>query len=169
MNHLWIPSIIVTAFFLVSCGSAQPGNAAEEFPQEPKPVPPHETLSGSENILPQPTAQESIEYSNAPVEKFASLVKNDLAQSLGISTEQIEVIATQTITWPNSALGCPAPGKVYAQGNVPGYRITIATNGQQYTYHTDLNGRFILCPSNDPDEGLPTGPTAGPNIDVPNK
>lgn len=167
MKYLWMPWVVAAAFFLVSCGPAQPGDSSEDFLPNPKPIPVQDTTPNSDQGLPQPTDQESIEYSNAPVEKFINLTKHDLAQSLGIVPEQIEFVAAQPITWPNSALGCPAPGKVYPQGSVPGYRITIKANGQEYIYHTDLNGQFVLCPGNDENEGLPTGPTVEPNIGVP--
>ncbi|MCC6300874.1 MAG: hypothetical protein IT314_16430 [Anaerolineales bacterium] len=163
MKYLWIPWVVVTAFLLGSCGPAQTSNPSENILPDSQSTPVQETTPNSDQA-----DQESIEYPNAPVEKFVNLVTNDLFRSTGIAPDQIEVVAAQKITWPNSALGCPAPGKVYTQGTVPGYRITIKANGQEYIYHTDLNGGFVLCPGNDETEGLPTGPTAGPNIGVPN-
>ena len=167
MKYRWVPLLIVNVFLLVSCGGGSAGEPALDAPQEPQPVPTQEVASTPDSVLPQPTPQENIDLSNAPVEKFVGIAKNDLARSLGITVEQVELVNTQAVTWLNSALGCPAPGKMYAKGQVPGYRIDLSANGQEYTYHTDLNGNFVLCPAIDQEEGLPIGPTTGPNIGVP--
>ncbi len=167
MNYRWIPFLIVNLFLLASCGAGSAGEPVVDAPQEPQPVPTQEITSTPESIFPQSTPQENIDFSNAPVEKFISITKDDLARSLGIAIEQVELVNTQPFTWLNSALGCPAPGKTYPQGQVPGYRIDLSANGQEYTYHTDLNGNFVLCPAIDQEEGLPIGPTTGPNIGVP--
>ncbi|HMB23726.1 MAG: hypothetical protein ACM33V_12895 [Chloroflexota bacterium] len=107
-----------------------------------------------------------------PVEKFVSLAKEDLAERLKIATDQITLVKTADMTWPNAALGCPSPGKVYAQGRVPGYQIRLEAGGTEYVYNTDLSGQIILCPQYDPDDldALPStkqGPT--PHIDPPIK
>ncbi|HMS01075.1 MAG TPA: hypothetical protein PKE62_17640 [Anaerolineales bacterium] len=167
MKYTWIPFLIVNLFLLVGCGGGSASEPVLDAPQEPQPVPTQEIASTPDNILPQSTPQENIDFSNAPVEKFISIAKDDLARSLGITVEQVELVNAQAMTWLNSALGCPAPGKIYAQGQVPGYRIDLSANGQEYTYHTDLNGNFVLCPTIDQEEGLPMGPTTGPNIGVP--
>lgn len=107
------------------------------------------------------------DYSSAPLEKFVALTKKDLANQLNINIEAISLTDSVQITWPNSALGCPRPGEVYAQGLVPGYRIRLKANQIEYIYHTDLNGSFILCPSvsEDSNSGIP--PVPGPTIGVP--
>lgn len=107
-----------------------------------------------------------------PVEKFVSLAKEDLAGRLTIAIDQITLLRTTEMTWPNAALGCPSPGKVYAQGRVPGYQIRLEAGGTEYVYNTDLSGQIILCPQYDPDDldSLPStkqGPT--PHIDPPIK
>lgn len=81
-----------------------------------------------------------------PVEKYVSLAKKDLASRLKIETEKIMLVQAEQIIWPDAALGCPGPGKIYAQGRVPGYRIWLEVEGKEYDYHTDLAGQAILCP-----------------------
>lgn len=167
MKYRWVPLLIANMFVLASCGGWSDGEPSFDAPQEPQPVPTQEIASTPVSVLPQPTPQEKIDFSDAPVEKFVSIAKDDLARSLGIPVDQVDLVNTQAITWLNSALGCPAPGKTYPQGTVPGYRIDLSANGQEYTYHTDLNGNFVLCSAVDQEEGLPIGPTTGPNIGVP--
>ena len=109
-----------------------------------------------------------------PVEKFVGLAKKDLAASLNFDVAQISLGSTMAMVWPNAALGCPRPGKVYAQGRVPGYKIWLSVGEQEYIYHTDLTGQVVFCPEenlDNLDNVLPQsgGPTQDPNIGVPIK
>ena len=111
-----------------------------------------------------------------PADKFVDLTKKDLASHLNIEMEQITLREAMAIDWPDASLGCPSPGKVYAQGRVPGYKIWLEADGTEYIYHTDLTGQVILCadPYLDLDnlDSLPptsSGPTQDPNIGVPIK
>ncbi len=47
-------------------------------------------------------------------------------------------------TWPDTSLGCPQKGMMYAQVITPGFRVVLAVNDQDYEYHTD-NARVVLC------------------------
>lgn len=69
----------------------------------------------------------------------------DLAQRLDVSQEDISVVSSQIIQWRNAALGCPEPGKVYAQVVTPGFRFVLSYGGQEYHYHSDINGSPFLC------------------------
>jgi len=83
--------------------------------------------------------------------KFTAIVRQDLATRLSMDVEAISVISLESIEWPNGALGCPAPGKVYTQGTVPGFRIRLEAEDQEYSYHTDRRGQFLLCPEENVD------------------
>ena len=107
--------------------------------------------------------------SSALEDKFSGLAKEELAKILSVDASQITVVAITEMTWPNSSLGCPAPGVVYAQGRVPGYRIVLGIGDVLYTYHSDLVGQVLSCPSGDVREELPMGPTTAPEIGVPIK
>jgi hypothetical protein len=69
----------------------------------------------------------------------------DLATRLGLDVSEITVASAETREWADSSFGCPAPGYAYAQVITSGYQITLEAGGEQYTYHTDLNGNFVLC------------------------
>lgn len=104
--------------------------------------------------------------------KITQLVTKDLATRLSVDVEGIRLASAKAIVWPNAALGCPSPGKVYAQGRVPGYQIRLEAGGTEYVYNTDQSGQFILCPQPDPDDPdalspTTTGPT--PHIGPPIK
>ena len=100
-----------------------------------------------------------------PVEKFVSLSKKDLASRLQIDASAISLVRAENITWLNTALGCPRPGKFYPRGRIPGYRVWLNAEGKEYLYHTDYHGQVILCPELNPD--VPGPATPSPNIGVP--
>jgi len=75
-----------------------------------------------------------------PIER----AREDLAQRLGVSVEEIEVQAVEAVEWPDASLGCPQPGMMYAQVITPGYRILLQVGGKTYEYHSDRK-RVILC------------------------
>lgn len=172
MRTHWIALISLLSLALGSC---IPPQATDEDvqplePQLPALVDPLPT--SSENTLPPlgPTQQEFPEASSVPSEKYVDIAKHELADLLNINIDQITVLNIMKRTWPNAALGCPAPGKVYAQGLVPGHRIWLEAGGKEYIYHTDLNGRIILCPELNPDDLnslIPATPGPTQQIGVP--
>jgi len=84
-----------------------------------------------------------------PIEERA---REALANWLGISGGEIEVIEVEEVEWPDTSLGCPQPGMVYAQVIVPGWRVVMRVGDEVYEYHAG-GGHAVLC-----DEGnLPLG------------
>jgi len=73
------------------------------------------------------------------------LAKNNLAQRLGVSAEQIELVNATRMTWPDVSLGCPKRGVLYIQVLTDGYLILFEVNGTSYEYHTDSGEHIILC------------------------
>jgi len=72
--------------------------------------------------------------------------KEDLAQRLGVAVEEITVLKVEAVEWPDTSLGCPRPGEMYAQVITPGYRIILEVRGNRYEYHSDNQGkRLVLC------------------------
>jgi uncharacterized protein YgiM (DUF1202 family) len=64
-----------------------------------------------------------------------------------LPASEIQVSSIQAVNWPNTQLGCPADDVSGAEVITPGYLIILMARGQQYEYHTDLNGRIVLCQS----------------------
>ena len=109
--------------------------------------------------------QESIEKSGepalAPVEKPAedavateppgdvppvtAAARTKLAEALGISEEQIEVLETRSVAWRSSALGCPDPDKMYAQVITQGWFVRLTVGQIEYRYHAGLDGVPFTC------------------------
>ena len=69
----------------------------------------------------------------------------DGAARLGSAAGQLSVERVERREWPNSGLGCPQPGMMYAQVITPGYLIVVSGGGKRLEYHTDLRGRAVMC------------------------
>ena len=89
-----------------------------------------------------PTTVEAPTGSEAAI----ALAKDDLAGRLGVAVEKITALGVESVEWPDTSLGCPQPGMMYAQVITPGYRIILRVGGEQYEYHSDNEGRqLVLC------------------------
>ncbi len=69
----------------------------------------------------------------------------DLSRRLGIDAQEISVVVDEEVTWRNSSLGCPEPGRVYGQGLVDGRRLVLRAEGREYAYHSDGTKKPFLC------------------------
>ena len=93
-----------------------------------------------------------------------NLFVDDLAQRALVRRESITVLEAAQREWPDGSLGCATPGMNYMQMVTPGYLVRLQANGQSYSYHSDLKGRFVLC-----DGGVPAPPAKRPASDKPAK
>ena len=84
---------------------------------------------------------------DASAEKMIELVRNHLAEKVGMATEQILLSEVKAVVWRDASLGCPKPAVDYIQVETPGYRIVLEAAGNTYNYHTDQDKRFVLCRS----------------------
>jgi hypothetical protein len=87
----------------------------------------------------------SAESEQKALERLAELATAELADQLAVETEEIELIETEAVQWPDSSLGCPQPGMMYAQVITPGYRLMLEVDGQVYVFHTDSSQRVVRC------------------------
>jgi hypothetical protein len=133
----WLnPIELVFAMLILASGVAVGlaiGASAESEPDRPRP----EINVGQVRVVDDAHPADS----GAPV----VAAKADLAERLGVDETQITVISAESVDWPNSALGCPEPGRAYSQAITPGYRIVLAVDGATYAYHASRNGSPFLC------------------------
>ncbi len=80
-------------------------------------------------------------------EEVVKLAKADLAKRMGIDKEGIVVVRVDSVDWPDTSLGCPEPGMMYAQVVTPGYKILLSYAGEIYEYHSDKGDRIVYCQS----------------------
>ncbi len=81
-------------------------------------------------------------------DQLTEAAKKDLAARLGADEASISVKSVAEQQWRDSGLGC---GKgMYLQVITPGYLIVLTANDADYEYHTDMNGRLVLCVNGEP-------------------
>jgi hypothetical protein len=81
--------------------------------------------------------------------ELVGLAQRRLSQEFDVPVRRIRVLELTRYTWPDTSLGCPAPGETYPIADVEGYRIVLAINDEQYIFHTDFD-RVIGCdPANE--------------------
>lgn len=68
-----------------------------------------------------------------------------LAKQSGLPANQITVDSVTAMEWPDTSLGCPQEGMMYAQVITPGYLIMLSVQGQMYEYHTDQKANVVPC------------------------
>ena len=67
------------------------------------------------------------------------------AAAEGIEPAAVTVVSYAATEWPDTALGCPKDGEVYAQVITPGYLVVLSIDGVEMEYHTDDVDRAIRC------------------------
>jgi hypothetical protein len=73
--------------------------------------------------------------------------KADAARRTSKSEKEITVVSAEPVTWSDASMGCPEPGRMYAQVLVSGYRIVLRAGNDQLTYHAGKSGKPTLCPA----------------------
>ena len=76
-------------------------------------------------------------------DKITESAIDDLANVLGIPSSEIKVVSVEPVDWPDTSLGDPKLGELYAQVIIPGYRVMLSAEGGVYRYHTDQT-RVVL-------------------------
>ena len=71
----------------------------------------------------------------------------DLMKRLSVTRDAIEVVAAQSVVWPDKGLGCPQPGMQYLQVQVDGFRIELRVDNRLYAYHGGGGRGPFLCES----------------------
>jgi outer membrane lipoprotein-sorting protein len=82
--------------------------------------------------------------SEAPAE-LLDKIRAALASEQGVSAADVKVVSAESVNWPNGALGCPKPGRMYTQAIVPGYRILLEAAGKRFAYNASTRGGYKRC------------------------
>jgi hypothetical protein len=83
----------------------------------------------------------------AQLQEAVQAALKDAASRSGRDAASLQVVLAEPVTWPSGAMGCPAPGRMYTQALVPGYRIRIAAGSQTLDYHGGREGPPSYCPA----------------------
>jgi hypothetical protein len=131
MKRLWF-SLILIGSLLAACGS--PGASIVTQP-----------ASTPTSVLPPPSPTH-IPVDLSPAQRAAL---QQLAKSLNAPVEQIKLLSTEAVEWPDGCLGVARPGVMCAQVITPGFRILLEADGKQYEYHTTTDGSVVLPAAED--------------------
>lgn len=85
------------------------------------------------------SGQENISIGGNPALPATIAAQVYLARTLNVTVGETQVVSVQTVDWPDTSLGCPQTGLVYAQVVTPGYLVKLSYQGKTYEYHTDLS------------------------------
>ena len=80
----------------------------------------------------------------APPDLLTAII-DDLVEQHKLRREDIEVERAESVIWPDGALGCPEPGVMYTQAQVPGYWVVVRAGEKQYDYRASGKGHFRRC------------------------
>jgi hypothetical protein len=123
---------LVVSVLVAGCAGIGIGNG-----ETPPPTPPGTPVA--------PAPDEYPDSGPVPDPMFRAMV-DDAAASASVNPSAVTVIIAEPVTWRDGSTGCPEPGRMYTQALVPGYRVVLEAGGNQYLYHSDTRGDFLLCP-----------------------
>ena len=92
---------------------------------------------------------------NSDMQATVDAAMGDAAKRTGLDRSALLLQSAEATVWPNGAMGCPTPGRMYTQAQVPGYRIRIQAGRQVLQYHTDTRQHLLLCPRANSTNPLP--------------
>jgi hypothetical protein len=112
----------------------------------PTPVPPTEdammTTTPTEATEPESAAKTPLP---PEAEQVVRLAIEDLVGRLDLAPEAIQLVSVEAVEWPDTSLGCPQPGMMYAQVITPGFLVILEAGGEGYAYHTNRADQVVLC------------------------
>lgn len=76
-----------------------------------------------------------------PYAAFAAEQK--LAEELSIPVEEIVLVSYERVEWADACLEFAEADEMCAQVITPGWRVVLEAGGQQYEFHTDLQGENL--------------------------
>jgi len=67
-----------------------------------------------------------------------------LSETLSLSADQITLVSTESVTWPDGCLGVQKVGVMCTQALVEGYKIVFEADGREYELHTNETGSSVV-------------------------
>jgi hypothetical protein len=92
----------------------------------------------------EPPGQASVDVAKERQQAVAR-ARTQLAVKLGVEPGDILVESAKQARWPNSALGCPEGGRMYAQVVTDGWAVLLKAKGAVHEVHV-AGRRAVICP-----------------------
>lgn len=153
---VWLRAAVALAILLLGLVACIGGDSGSERATEPEFLPSATgaapTIAGgtgtftpvdpSSTPFMRPTSV--IRPTVTPIPEAVTTVIGRLAAELELNRSDIELIGFEPATWPSTALGCPVPGRSYAQIVTSGYRVALRILDAQTVYHVDESGMAMV-------------------------
>lgn len=138
MKTKTIFALFLILSFLTAC--AQPATPGTYPPPATLPAMPTSNVA-----YPAPTETvASTTQVSVELEPQVKAAEQALSQKYNIPIDQIKLVSTEAVTWPNGCLGVVIPGVMCTDIVVDGFRIIMDANGKQYEFHTNQNGSNVV-------------------------
>lgn len=102
-----------------------------------------ETAATEEPSTPEPEEQSTPTESPVELSPIEEEVVAHLAESLDISPDEITVVSTEEVEWPDGCLGIQMEGLMCTEAIVPGFRVILEANGREVEYRTNEDATQI--------------------------
>lgn len=153
MSRKMVVSLVLVGLLLTACGP-QPAVVVTPTLPAPTTVPPTAvppTVEPPTTVPPTQAPEPSVTPIPVDLTPAQLAAMQALAAQLQIPVDQITLVSTEAVDWPNGCLGVVHLGMLCTQNVVPGFRIIFSVSGQQYEYHTNANGTVAIeAPQNSP-------------------
>ena len=128
-------SVLLVLGLLAACGQA--GSAPLPTATSPSPTQSIPMVSAPT----QPAATTTpIRVDLTPAQRAAMQA---LVTAVNVPVDQIKLISTEAVQWPDGCLGIVRMGVMCIRGPIDGFRIILEANGQRYEFHTNQDGTSV--------------------------
>lgn len=149
MNTKTLLGLLLILSFVTACAQATPTTAVPTLqpvvntPTSAPAYPPPGPVGGTPTVsspYPGPTSQ--------PTQAIQSAVDQAAIQKVSttynLPVDQIKVLSTQPMTWPNGCMGVVIPGVLCTDVIVNGFVVKLEGDGQQFEIHTNQDGTIVV-------------------------
>jgi hypothetical protein len=140
MRSLFLPRptlLAVIALVVMACSGSTGGSPSDDASP---------SLGGTGSDGPVPSGSPGA--SGSPVEGDPAIVDPVLADAAvraNVAPDAVVLESLTAVTWSDGALGCPEPGMLYTQAEVPGWQAIVVAGSVRLDYRIRGPGRFIVC------------------------
>jgi len=90
-----------------------------------------------------PDVEEAATHISTDLTPAQRIAISTLAENLGITPDQIKLISTEAVDWPDSCLGLETEGVACAQVLTPGFRVILEAADKQVEFRSNQDATVI--------------------------
>jgi hypothetical protein len=131
------------------------GGGGTESTQTPQPTPEPATPVPTVVTIEATATTEGDMSVNPTSSSLAEQAIALVSQTTGIPSEELAVVSTQTLEWPDSSVGCPEPGGNYLQVLTEGVKVVVEGHGKSFAVHGTSANNLFICNNPKPPANTP--------------